>query len=79
MSCGEGKVSREACVWWKDGLCACTEAERREYAVRNPYNTSGIITVPDNSLENALKLVDLVPDSVIMTRTVTEWVEHVQP
>lgn len=45
----------------------------REYAVRNPHS-GGVITVPDNSLVNAEKMAALVTDSLVMTRTVTEWI-----
>lgn len=49
-------------------------AGRAEFAVRNPLS-GRVITVPDNSEANALKMVALVPESAVMTRTVTEWTE----
>lgn len=48
-------------------------SETREYAVRNPYN-GAVLTVPDNSLSNAQRMAALVPNSLVMTRTVTDWV-----
>ena len=47
----------------------------REYAVRHPSG-AGVITVPDNSRENAMKMKALIPKTVILTRTVSEWVEE---
>ena len=47
---------------------------KREYAARNPHNGK-IIEVPEHSLENALKLVKLIPETKVMTRQVTEYVE----
>lgn len=50
---------------------------RTEYAVRNPYSGK-IMTVPDNSRENAEKMAGLVPDSAVMRRDVSVW-EEVEP
>ena len=47
---------------------------KREYAVRNPHNGK-VMTVPENSLENALKLVRLIPETKVLARTVTDWME----
>lgn len=47
--------------------------ERREYAVRNPMS-GNVMTVPDDSQDNAQRMAALVPGSLVMTRTVTEWV-----
>ena len=46
----------------------------REYAARNPHNGK-IIEVPGKTLENALKLVALIPETKVMTREVQDWVE----
>jgi hypothetical protein len=47
--------------------------ETREYACRNPHN-GAVLTVPENSLSNAQRMAALVPGSLVMTRTVTDWV-----
>lgn len=47
---------------------------KREYAALNPYNGK-IMEVPEHSLENALKLVKLIPKTKVMTRQVTQYVE----
>ena len=44
-----------------------------EYAVRNPHN-GRVLDVPDASLVNAEKMAALVPGSLVMIRTVTDWV-----
>lgn len=55
-------------------LCGHIDQQKREWAVRNP--ASGIVmTVPNDSLVNALKMVALVPDSAVMTRLVGPWTE----
>lgn len=46
---------------------------QREYAVKNPYN-GAVMEVPGNSLANAQKMAALVGGSLVMTRTVTDWV-----
>jgi hypothetical protein len=47
--------------------------ETREYACRNPHN-GVVLDVPDASLSNAERMAALVPGSLVMTRTVTDWV-----
>lgn len=51
---------------------------KREYAAQNPY-TGKPMAVPENSLQNALKLVELVTGTKVLTRTVTEWGEWNPP
>jgi len=48
-------------------------SDTREYAVRNPHN-GAVMTVPEGSQPNARKMAALVPGSLVMTRTVTDWV-----